>query len=67
MHRPDEPDEASEVAQVYDSISSVNTFRLVLDRYFGVNLPLLPDRSFASRSPDRPYDLIEVTDRLSEP
>ncbi len=49
---------------VYPSISSVNTFRLVFDRYFAANLPLLPDRSFTSRGKLRPYDLTDITDRL---
>jgi hypothetical protein len=30
--------------QVYDSISPVNTFRVIFNRYFGADLPLLPDR-----------------------
>jgi hypothetical protein len=51
-------------AAVYPSISSVNTFRLVFDRYFDANLPLLPDRSFTSRGKLRPYDLTDITDRL---
>jgi hypothetical protein len=49
---------------VYPTISSVNTFRLVFDRYFGADLPLLPDRSFTSRGKLRPYDLTDITDRL---
>jgi hypothetical protein len=49
------------------TISSVNTFRLVFDAYFGVDLPLLPDRSFTSASKFRPYDLTEITDRLPPP
>jgi len=48
------------------SMSSVNTFRLVLGAYFGANLPLLPDRSFTSASKLRPYDLTDITDRLAE-
>jgi len=42
----------------YDSISPVNTFRLIFDRVFGQNLPLLPDRSWFSTSelPFRFYD-----------
>ncbi len=39
-------------ASVPDNLSPVNTFRLVLNRYFGANLSLLPDRS---------YDLDEAT------
>ena len=49
---------------VYPTISSVNTFRLVFDRYFGADLPLLPDRSFTSRGKLRPYDLTDITGRL---
>ena len=30
----------------HDAVSPVNTFRLVLDSYFGTNLGLLPDRTF---------------------
>ena len=48
------------------SMSSVNTFRLVLGAYFGADLPLLPDRSFTSASKLRPYDLTDITDRLAE-
>jgi hypothetical protein len=33
---------------LYDSISPVNTFRVVLNRLFGAGLPLLPDHSFFS-------------------
>jgi hypothetical protein len=31
---------------LYPSITPVNSFRLLLDRYFGADLPLLPDRSY---------------------
>ncbi len=31
---------------LYPSISPVNTFRVVLNEYFGTDLPLLPDESF---------------------
>jgi hypothetical protein len=43
----------------YDSISPVNTFRLIFDRVFGDSLPLLPDRSWFStfRQPYRFYDI----------
>jgi hypothetical protein len=45
------------------AISPVNSFRVVLDTFFGETLPRLPDRSFFS-SWDRPLDLIEVTDQV---
>jgi hypothetical protein len=46
------------------TLSSVNTFRLILGAYFGADLPLLPDRSFTSAGKFRPYDLTDITDRL---
>jgi hypothetical protein len=51
----------------YATMSSWNTFRVVLARYFGADLPLLPDRSFTSKAWKRPYDLTDVTDRLPPP
>ena len=32
--------------KLYPSISPVNSFRVVLDHYFGMNLPLLEDKSY---------------------
>ena len=49
------------LARVYPSISSVNTFRLVLSELFGVELPLLPDRQYLSWY-DAPYRLRDVSD-----
>ena len=48
-------------------MSSWNTFRVILGRYFGADLPLLPDRTFTSGAWKRPYDLTDVTDRLPPP
>ncbi len=45
--------------RLYDSISPVNTFRLVLNRYFGTQLPLLDDRSYFTTGQD-PYRFIPV-------
>jgi hypothetical protein len=36
------PDGGSEL--LYDSISPVNSFRVILNRYFGMNMDLLDDR-----------------------
>ncbi|MBN1526603.1 MAG: hypothetical protein JW919_03350 [Candidatus Omnitrophica bacterium] len=48
---------------LYDSISPVNTFRVVLDSYFGAGYGLLEDRSYFSN--DRhPYRFIDITDRI---
>ena len=46
-------------AAVYDTITPVNSFRLVLTSYFSADYPLLEDRSYFSTW-DRPYDFIEV-------
>jgi len=48
--------------QLYPEISSVNTFRVILNRCFGENYPLLPDRSFHSTWG---LKLTEVTDRVN--
>jgi hypothetical protein len=45
---------------LYDSISPVNSFRVVLNTFFGARLPLLPDKSYFSTWPD-PYQFIDVT------
>ena len=50
---------------LYESISPVNTFRVVLNTCFGSRLPLLEDRSYFSLW-ESPYDLIDVTGRLAE-
>ena len=49
--------------QIPDDATPVNSFRRILGHYFGTDTPPLRDRSFFS-SLDRPYDFIEVTDRL---
>ena len=45
--------------RVDPSISPVNTFRLILGEYFGLDLELLPDWSFFSPG-SRPYDITLV-------
>ena len=52
--------------QLYPTMTSVNTFRIILSRYFGVDLPPLPDIVRASSS-GTPYDFFDVTDRLPLP
>ena len=48
---------------LYDSITPVNTFRLIFDFYFATNNGLLDDRCYFSTY-GRPYDFIDVTDSL---
>ena len=50
---------------LYPTISGWNTFRLIFDRYFGASYPMLPDRSYTSAGYLRPYDLTDITGRLS--
>ena len=42
----------------------MNTFRVILDSYFGADLPLLPDRTFIYTDYDHPYRFEDVTDKL---
>lgn len=50
-------------APLHPGITPVNSFRVVLGRYFGEPLPLLPDRSFFAVW-ERPYAFREVTGAL---
>ena len=52
---------------LYDSISPVNTWRVIFNTYFGADLPLLEDRSFVFRDENHVYDFTDVTDRLGGP
>lgn len=50
--------------EMYPEISPVNSFRLVFARYFGAELPLLPDRTFRHASDMQPYLLDDITSVL---
>lgn len=50
---------------LYDSITPVNSFRVVLDAYFGADYDLLPDESYFSPWL-RPYDFTRVTDMIEK-
>lgn len=56
----------ADASQLYPSISPVNSFRVVFNAYFGTDLELLPDRSYAWNAHDV-YSLIDVTPRLPDP
>ena len=47
--------------ELYLSITSVNTFRLILSEYFDANYPMLEDRSYLSLLD---LNLVDVTDRV---
>lgn len=46
-------------SRLYDSITPVNTFRLLMDKYFGASVGLLPDRSYYSAW-HQPYVFYDV-------
>lgn len=48
---------------LYEGITPVNTFRVVLNSYFGTNYELLPDRSYYASS-ESPYEFVDVTDEV---
>lgn len=48
---------------LYPSITPVNSFRVVLNTYFGGGYDLLPDRNYFLLHA-RPYDFIDVTERV---
>jgi hypothetical protein len=50
---------------LYPSITPVNTFRVVLNRYFDYDLELLEDLSYFSDW-STPYDFIDITELLKE-
>jgi tetratricopeptide (TPR) repeat protein len=48
---------------LYDDITPVNTFRIILNRYFGANYEILEDESYFSTA-QYCYKFINVTDRI---
>ena len=64
FHLPGLPDERAEEAGLYPSITLVNEWRVILNRYLGTDYPLLPDRNFVWPSQDDIYTFIDVTDRV---
>jgi len=49
---------------MYPSMTPVNSFRLIFNLYFKANFPLLPDKSYVNNIGDRPFDFIDVTNKL---
>lgn len=47
----------------YDTITPVNTFRVILNAYFGTSYNILPDKNFITL-PGRHYEVMDVTDRV---
>jgi hypothetical protein len=57
------PDLQTGEAPVYQSITPVNSFRVILNTYFSAGLKLLPDRNYYSTWGE-PYRFIDVTERV---
>ena len=51
---------------LYPEISPVNSLRVIISHYFGVNLDLLPDRSFYSTAQFL-YKFQDITERVRMP
>jgi hypothetical protein len=53
-------------ADLYPTITPVNSFRIVLNRLFGAGFDLLPDKNYFTTW-KRPYEFIDVTNQLQSP
>jgi hypothetical protein len=51
-----------EYGNLYEDITPVNTFRVIFNRYFGLDLPLLPDKSYSFYSHSDLYSFFDVTE-----
>jgi hypothetical protein len=49
---------------LYQTITPVNTFRIVLNHYLGTDYALLADRDYFADT-ETPYDFVDVTDQVS--
>lgn len=54
-----------ESTELYQTITPVNSFRVLLNTYFEQNLPLLPDRNYVFKDDHNYYDFTDVTDRIN--
>jgi hypothetical protein len=52
--------------RVDPDITPVNTFRMVFRKYFGAELPPLPDQTYVFVDQRHLYDFVDVTERLEE-
>ena len=49
---------------LYPTITPVNTFRLILNHYFGTDYEHLQDRTFISKNNDNIYQFVDITSRI---
>lgn len=59
------PGKTSQEAGLYDSITPVNQFRAIFHAYFGLDLPLLPDRNWIFTNQLHIYDEVDVTEKVA--
>lgn len=50
--------------QLYQSITPVNSFRILFNTYFGENYPLLEDKNYIFQDEENFYKFTDVTDRV---
>lgn len=53
-------------SKLYQSITPVNSFRLIFNHYFGQNLAPLPDKNYLIPDIDHPYKFNDITDKLNK-
>jgi hypothetical protein len=58
------PDRTPQEVGLYDSITPVNQFRAIFGEYFGLDLPLLPDRNWIFTNQVHIYTEIDVTEKV---
>src|SRR3990172_5328450 len=51
-------------SDLYSSVTPINTFRFIFNKYFGADLDLLPDRNYIYENEDHFYKYTDVTERL---
>lgn len=56
----------SDSSGLYPSISPVNSFRLILNKYFGTNFEMIADRQIFTTW-TRPYNFVDVSERFGIP
>jgi hypothetical protein len=49
---------------LYDSITPVNSFRVLFNTYFGTDYPLLPDKNYVFADEENYYKFTDVTERV---
>jgi len=57
------PDELRK--KLYNTITPVNTFRVIFNHYFHTDLPVIEDRNYFSTD-DKPYIFIDVTEKIKD-